>query len=49
MGLPIEENVMQLAPAGGAIMAWAVIAGRAALTRLRRRATRPAATQKPRH
>jgi hypothetical protein len=48
MGLPIEENVMQLAPAGGAIMAWVVIAGRAGLARLRRRVTRHAPPQQPR-
>ena len=39
MGLPIEENVMQLAPAGGAILAWVAIAGRTGLARLRQRLT----------
>lgn len=33
MGLPIEENVLQLAPAGAAVTAVA-IAGRAQLSRL---------------
>jgi hypothetical protein len=35
MGLPIEESVAQLVPAGAAIVAAATIAGRAALGRLR--------------
>jgi len=37
MGLPIEESVLQLAPAGAATMTAFAIAGRAALRRLRRR------------
>ena len=47
MGLPIEENVIQLAPAGGAMLAWVAIAGRAGLGRLRRRLRRRAATEAP--
>ena len=35
LGLPIEESMVQLAPAGAAIVAAATIAGRAALDRLR--------------
>jgi len=37
MGLPIEESVLQFAPAGAAMMTALVIAGRAELGRLRRR------------
>jgi hypothetical protein len=37
MGLPIEESVLQLAPAGAVIVTAAAIAGRAGLGRLRRR------------
>jgi hypothetical protein len=40
LGLPIEESVLQLAPAGAAIVTAAMIAGRAALDRLRHRAGR---------
>jgi hypothetical protein len=36
MGLPIEESVAQLVPAGAAIVAAATIAGRTARGRLRR-------------
>jgi hypothetical protein len=41
MGIPVEESVLQLAPAGAAIVTAIAIAGRATLGRLRRR--RPAA------
>jgi hypothetical protein len=37
MGLPIEEAVLQLAPAGAAMAALAAVAARAGLDRLRRR------------
>lgn len=37
MGLPIEESVLQLAPAGAAVVTTAVVAGRARLSSLRRR------------
>jgi len=36
-GIPVEEGVLQLAPAGAAMVAAAAIAGRTALFRLRRR------------
>jgi hypothetical protein len=36
-GIPVEESVLQLAPAGAAMAAAAAMAGRAALSRLRRR------------
>jgi hypothetical protein len=36
MGLPIEESVLQLAPAGAALVTAVAIAGRATLCRLRR-------------
>jgi hypothetical protein len=36
-GIPVEESVLQLAPAGAAIMTAVAIAGRAGLGRLRRR------------
>jgi len=36
MGLPIEESVLQLAPAAAAILVATTIAGRTALCRLRR-------------
>ena len=36
MGLPIEESVLQLAPAAAAILAATTIAGRSALGKLRR-------------
>ena len=39
MGIPIEESVLQLAAAGGALTA-AAIAGRTAVDRLRRRLNR---------
>lgn len=35
MGLPIEESVLQLAPAGAVILAATTVAGRAALGKLR--------------
>jgi hypothetical protein len=37
MGIPIEESVMALAPAGAAIVTAVAITGRATLGRLRRR------------
>jgi hypothetical protein len=41
LGLPVEESVVQLAPAGAATVAMVVLAGRARLarilTRIRRR------------
>ena len=37
MGLPVEESVLQLAPAGAVIMTAVAIAGRTTLDRLRRR------------
>jgi hypothetical protein len=37
MGLPLEESVLQLAPAGAAVVSAVAIAGRASLDRLRRR------------
>jgi hypothetical protein len=36
MGIPVEESVVQLAPAGAAIVTSAAIAGRLGLARLRR-------------
>jgi hypothetical protein len=40
MGIPVEESVLQLAPAGAALMTLVGIAGRASLGRLRRWARR---------
>jgi hypothetical protein len=40
MGIPIEESVLQLLPAGAAIVTAVAIAGRATLDRLRRWARR---------
>ena len=37
MGIPVEESVLQLAPAGAALVTVAAIAGRATIGRLRRR------------
>jgi hypothetical protein len=37
MGIPIEESVLALAPAGAAVVTAVVIAGRATLGALRRR------------
>jgi hypothetical protein len=37
LGMPFEESVLQLAPAGAAIVATVAIAGRTRLGRLRRR------------
>ena len=37
MGLPIEESLLQLAPAGAAAATALAVAGRAGLSRLRRR------------
>ena len=42
MGIPIEESVLQLLPAGAAIVTAVAIAGRATLDRLRRWARREA-------
>jgi hypothetical protein len=40
MGIPVEESVLQLLPAGTVIVTAAAIAGRATLARLRRWARR---------
>lgn len=40
MGIPVEESVLQLAPAGAATVTAVAIAGRAGLARLRRRLRR---------
>jgi RNA polymerase sigma-70 factor (ECF subfamily) len=40
MGIPVEESVLQLAPAGAAMVTAVAIAGRARLGRLRRRLDR---------
>jgi hypothetical protein len=37
VGIPVEESVLQLVPAGAAIATAVVIAGRTTLGRLRRR------------
>jgi hypothetical protein len=37
MGIPVEESVLQLAPAGAAIATVVAFTGRASLDRLRRR------------
>jgi len=37
MGIPVEESILQLAPAGAAMVTAVAIAGRASLGRLRRR------------
>ncbi len=37
IGIPVEESVLQLAPAGAAIVTAVAIAGRTGLDRLRRR------------
>jgi hypothetical protein len=36
LGMPVEESVLQLVPAGAAVVTAAAIAGRVTLTRLRR-------------
>jgi hypothetical protein len=41
MGIPVEESILQLAPAGAAIVTALGIAGRTALGRLRRRGSAP--------
>jgi hypothetical protein len=41
-GIPVEESVLQLAPAGAAMATVVVIAGRTGLGRLRRRLRHPA-------
>jgi hypothetical protein len=40
MGIPVEENVLQLVPAATVIVTALAIAGRTTLSRLRRQATR---------
>ena len=40
MGIPVEESVLQLTPAGAAIVTAVAIAGRTTLGRLRRRLPR---------
>jgi hypothetical protein len=37
MGIPVEENVLQFAPSGVAMITVVAVAGRHLLTRLRRR------------
>jgi hypothetical protein len=37
LGLPVEESVLQLVPAGAAIVTAAAVAGRITFARLRRR------------
>jgi len=37
MGIPLEESVLQLAPAGAALATAVAVAGRTGLRRLRRR------------
>jgi hypothetical protein len=44
-GIPFEESVLQLAPAGAAMATAVAIAGRTGLGRLRRRAPSRAAAQ----
>jgi uncharacterized protein (DUF779 family) len=39
-GVPIEESLLQLAPAGAAMLTVAVVAGRAGVDRLKRRLQR---------
>jgi hypothetical protein len=41
-GIPVEESVLQLAPAGAALATIVAIAGRSSLDRLRRRLRHPA-------
>jgi hypothetical protein len=45
MGIPVEESILQLVPAGAALMTAVAITGRAALERLRRRG--PARREQP--
>jgi hypothetical protein len=47
-GIPVEESVLQLAPAGAAMLTAVAVAGRAHLARLRqRRAVRTPGTTLP--
>ena len=39
-GIPIEESLLQLAPAGAALLTMAAVAGRAGLDRVKRRLQR---------
>ena len=39
-GIPIEESLLQLAPAGAALLTMAAVAGRAGVDRLKRRLQR---------
>jgi hypothetical protein len=39
-GIPIEESLLQLAPAGAAVLTAAAVAGRAGVDRLKRRLQR---------
>jgi hypothetical protein len=41
-GIPVEESVLQLAPAGAAMATVVAIVGRSSLSRLRRRLRHPA-------
>jgi hypothetical protein len=43
MGIPMEETVLQLVPAGAALVTVVAVAGRAGLGRLRRRRRRGSA------
>jgi hypothetical protein len=45
MGIPVEESVLQLAPAGAAMATVVAIAGRTGLGRLRRRLSRRRSTR----
>jgi hypothetical protein len=45
MGIPLEESVLQLAPASAAMVTAVAIAGRANLRRLRRRPSSPVAPE----
>jgi hypothetical protein len=47
MGIPIEENVMQLAPAAMAMFTAAAIAGRASVSRLLARLRRRSPGEEP--
>jgi hypothetical protein len=47
MGIPVEESVLQLAPAGAALVTAVWIAGRTSLRQLRRR--RPARLGEAKH
>ena len=46
MGLPVEESILQLAPAGAAVVTAVAFAGRASLGRLTAPASTPAARRR---